>query len=325
MGLAQPKLETMASQTEKTNKGEETSEGEMKPIIIIDEDETEASSQRVHSPSLLRKARKTSDSSDEPVKPAVHLTVEGMKKRSISQKSSSTSTLFIKDTINAPDVDAVVKCMATVFYRNMKGTENTKDKTFRKIFSEHLHPLEKDSKLDLENTPNTKTIWHFLNVIFTVEQLSAECGVMAMAYLDRLTESTGITLHASNWRRIALSGIILASKVWEDQAVWNVDFLSCFPNVTVNDLNILERHLLNLLKFNVSLTSAEYAKFYFELRAISERGSKKFALAPLTKKKQERLEKKSRGMEDVHKSSTLLRAQSHDAWKGRKQGPSVIN
>lgn len=35
---------------------------------------------------------------------------------------------------------------------------------------------------------------------------------MAFAYIDRLVTLTNITLHASNWRRIVLGALILASK-----------------------------------------------------------------------------------------------------------------
>lgn len=101
---------------------------------------------------------------------------------------------------------------------------------------------------------------------------------------------TGVTIHASNWRRIVLGALILASKVWEDQAVWNVDFLNVFPNLTVDDLNQLERHYLNSLQFNVSLKASVYAKYYFELRALSERDSQHFPLKPLDKEGQKRLE-----------------------------------
>jgi hypothetical protein len=45
-------------------------------------------------------------------------------------------------------------------------------------------------------------------------QLSAECGIMMLAYIDRILNAGagGVTLHASNWRRITLSTLILASK-----------------------------------------------------------------------------------------------------------------
>jgi hypothetical protein len=49
--------------------------------------------------------------------------------------------------------------------------------------------------------------------------------------------------------------------VWEDQAVWNVDFLELFPLATPNDLGQLEKKLLSLLGFDVSLKASEYVHF----------------------------------------------------------------
>ncbi len=88
------------------------------------------------------------------------------------------------------------------------------------------------------------------------------CGVCVL----RLT---CVPQHATNWRRLILSALILASKVWEDQAVWNVDFLSVFPNVSVKDLNALERKFLEVLSYNVGMKASEYAKYYFDLRQRS--------------------------------------------------------
>ena len=51
-----------------------------------------------------------------------------------------------------------------------------------------------------------------------------------------MLEHTGITLHAINWARIVLGGVILASKVWDDHAVWNIDYCQIFPDVDVTDL-----------------------------------------------------------------------------------------
>jgi hypothetical protein len=103
--------------------------------------------------------------------------------------------------------------------------------------------------------------------------------------------------------------------VWEDQAVWNVDFLNVFPNLTVDDLNQLERHYLNSLQFNVSLKASVYAKYYFELRALSERDSQHFPLKPLDKEGQKRLEIRSKGLETTAKKNKVQRSQSMDTYK----------
>ena len=72
--------------------------------------------------------------------------------------------------------------------------------------------------------------------------------------------------------------------------MWNVDFLSVFPNVSVKDLGQLEKVLLRLLSYEVTLNGKVYAKYYFDLRAIAETNERNFPLQPLTKEDVARLE-----------------------------------
>jgi hypothetical protein len=78
--------------------------------------------------------------------------------------------------------------------------------------------------------------------------------------------------------------------VWEDLAVWNVDFVSIFKNLNIKDLGFLEKQLLKLLEYNVSVPSSLYAKYYFELRELAEKDAKSFPLTPLDKDRAEQLE-----------------------------------
>lgn len=128
---------------------------------------------------------------------------------------------------------------------------------------------------------------------------------MMLAYIDRIISFTDITLDHTNWRRVILSTLILASKVWEDQAVWNVDFCSVFPKVTAQDLGNLEKVLLRLLEFNVTLQASTYTKYYFELRAFAERDSKYFPLEPLDKEGAKRLESRSATEEEKARSEEI--------------------
>jgi len=149
-----------------------------------------------------------------------------------------------------------------------------------------------------------------LSLIFNGEKLSAECAVMALAYIDRLISLTSLHLHASNWRRITLGAIILASKVWEDQAVWNVDFLNVFPYMSVDDLNRLERQFLNAIQYMVTLKSSVYTKYFFELRSLSDKSN--FPMDPLNEERLKDLEIKTQNIEDEFNVQMPNRSRSED-------------
>jgi len=176
--------------------------------------------------------------------------------------------------------------------------------------------------------PDVDRIYRFISVIFDTEQLSAECAIMTLAYIERIISLTGLTLNAYNWRRVVLSTLILASKVWEDQAVWNVDFCSVFPHVTAKDLAELEKVLLRLLQFNVSLQSSDYTKYYFELRGFAERDSRNFPLKPLDKDGAQKLETRSASEEEKAKATLgkekFPRSKSQDSLTDATRSPRVV-
>jgi len=213
------------------------------------------------------------------------------------RRSNSTSSIFVDYTIENPVVSEIVECLARALFYNIKQSE-TKGSPIpgpvSLIFSEERFPLNDD--FDLEASPSLNKIMNFLSLIFNGEKLSAECGVMALAYIDRLLSLTSIHLHASNWRRVTLGAIIVASKVWEDQAIWNVDFLNVFPYIGVSDLNRLERQSLNTIQFLVNLKSSVYTKYFLDLRSLSNKNN--FSLEPLTDEQLKQLEIKSQVLQD---------------------------
>jgi len=226
-------------------------------------------------------------------------------------KSNSTSSLYVNSTLSAPNLEQVLWCMGTaIFYHTTAGhtCPNKQPGTFE-IFDEHVHPMTKG--VILSDAPTQKQIYTFIHTIFKVEKLPAECAILCLAYIERLMSKTKIILRSSTWRRVTLGALILASKVWEDQAVWNVDFLSVFPNMSVNDLGKLEKYFLELVDYNVSLKGSEYAKYYFELRELAEKDSKSFPLKPLTTLGAHRLEQ--RAIETERRVRKLQRTSSADS------------
>ncbi|KAI4891737.1 hypothetical protein NFI96_003699 [Prochilodus magdalenae] len=162
------------------------------------------------------------------------------------------------------------------------------------------HKSEVPSDYD-KHDPEQKQIYRFVRTLFSAAQLTAECAIVTLVYLERLLTYAEIDICPANWKRIVLGAILLASKVWDDQAVWNVDYCQILKDITVEDMNELERQFLELLQFNINVPSSVYAKYYFDLRSLSEANNLSFPLEPLSREKAQKLEAISRLCDDKYK------------------------
>jgi hypothetical protein len=255
------------------------------------------------------------------------------KGRKAKIQSSTTSTMMLQSTLTAPDVDQLLKCLALAIYTHLQAAENESPASLLElkesaIFDEVQNKLWTEPSLTDVRFPSVESIYKFIQAIFHVERLSHECAILCLAYIERVMRNSHVRLRPNTWRRIILGALILASKVWEDQAVWNVDFLAVFPAMTVKDLGRLEAKFLNLLKFSVGLKASTYAKYYFELRKhfMSE---SEFPLQPLDKEGQKRLEMRSQSEQEKHAKSHLTgstsRSHSVDFGVSPRSPPAVLN
>lgn len=84
--------------------------------------------------------------------------------------------------------------------------------------------------------PDARCLYRFIRNLFNAGQLSPECAIITLVYVERLLTYADVDVGPSTWKRMVLGAILLASKVWDDQAIWNLDYCILFKNLSVNDL-----------------------------------------------------------------------------------------
>ncbi|CAB4061772.1 Putative cyclin-Y-like protein 3,Cyclin-Y,Cyclin-Y-like protein 1-A,Cyclin-Y-like protein 2,Cyclin-Y-like protein 1-B,Cyclin-Y-like protein 1 [Lepeophtheirus salmonis] len=218
----------------------------------------------------------------------------------LSQKSKcSCSTIFLDDsTVSQPNLKNTIKCVSLAIYYHIKNRSSST--MVLDIFDEKLHPLTKESVSADYNqfNPELRTIFKFIRTLFSAAQLTAECAIITLVYLERLLTYAEVDITPGSWKRITLGAILLASKVWDDQAVWNVDYCQIMKDLTVEDMNELERQFLEMLQFNINVPSSVYAKYYFDLRTLAEANDLSFPAEPLSKERAQKLEAMSQQCEE---------------------------
>uniref|UniRef100_H2SBQ3 Cyclin Y n=1 Tax=Takifugu rubripes TaxID=31033 RepID=H2SBQ3_TAKRU len=233
----------------------------------------------------------------------------------LRRKHSSCSTIFLDDsTISQPHLKHTIKCVALAIYYHIKNSIYLYLSVIIYIsflWQKSALPPDYD-----QHDPEQRQIYRFIRTLFSAAQLTSECAIVTLVYLERLLTYAEICICPGSWRRIVLGSILLASKVWDDQAVWNVDYCQILKDMTVEDMNELERRFLELLQFNINVPSSVYAKYYFDLRSLSESNNLNVPLEPLSRDKAQRLEAISRLCDDKFKD--IRRA-------ARKRSGSVDN
>jgi hypothetical protein len=226
-------------------------------------------------------------------KPSRRATVTGMGSGAntggLLRRNNSMSTIFVEETLEQPHHERTIKCVCAVLRLHMLEACNSKAATssdydvFRDASS--YPDVSSPSKAEFDAVasdisdgcrviPSLEIITSFFSLVFFKTQMETECIIIALIYCERLLKVTRGRLHIddSNWRSVIFASLIMASKVWDDLSMWNVDFSNVFASsFNLRRINELEMAMLNALKYYVKVTAGEYAKYYFHLRSMMAR------------------------------------------------------
>lgn len=214
----------------------------------------------------------------------------------------------MKTTPSKPDVVELITCLTAELEKRMNDAQNQNYKNADDMFDERLYvPTAK-----CESVPSTAEIKTFVTKVFKEAEVGEEVIVMAFVYLKRLTECSPVRLASTNWKLLILSCFMLASKVWEEEAVWNEDFLSLFPAISVTKFAKVEMQMLNAMKFEVCVKASTYAEAYFELTSLST-SKRDWKRKPLTPDEARDLEIRTVGLETRSKAMERSKRRNSDA------------
>ena len=145
---------------------------------------------------------------------------------------------------------------------------------------QHQQPVHQKGSSNNGSLPSLEEIKAFYREFYQRSQMEFDAIIMSLIYVERLIKLTNGAVMPSpyNWASVIFSCMVLASKVWDDLSMWNIDF----SNVSVNSgvlspfslkrINELELAVLACLNFAVAIPGSEYAKYYYLLRSMMIRG-----------------------------------------------------
>jgi hypothetical protein len=118
--------------------------------------------------------------------------------------------------------------------------------------------------------PAIDEIYYYCMYIIVSGRMEKEIPILCLIYIERFLRKSGLLMNHSNWKRITLISLILASKIWDDDSLENVHFPQVLSDISLKEVSSLEKVFLNLIDFDLVIRGAEYAKYYFILKTLSK-------------------------------------------------------
>jgi Cyclin, N-terminal domain len=242
-------------------------------------------------------------------------------------RRNTGGTIYVNGTMSNPDVEATIKCVCGVYRAHLVQASQGRNKhspvsvvvsNNMNVFNDLYHMPPSSRKFYINNMnsqqealPNLADIVEFYQEFYRRSQMEFDTIIMSLIYVERLIKTANVIPGPTNWRSVLFSCMVLASKVWDDLSMWNIDFSNVASGNTDNTqapgltlftlqrVNQLELVLLKSLSFDVRVPASEYAKYYFLIRTMLLRsGLLEGAAKPLCKEEAKLLENRTSHYQD---------------------------
>ena len=243
--------------------------------------------------------------------------------------SNSTSSIYVTSTVSKPNTIEVLQAISSVLHCIIhQGSIGHQEpapmaSSAIQVFDERIYvPAQTGKRLkwsqDSEGVPPPEIVFRFLKSCVDRASFSSECMVIALILLNRLlaVSSVPIVVHAYNWRLFFLTSILLAQKIWDDVSLANTDFPIVWRHATqIADYSLdalafcqMESTMLELLSFNLFISTSLYTQYIFELRSVYEA---EFSTAfPINAQPPAFLESRSSSSGDTMRANIMLPSRS---------------
>ena len=117
--------------------------------------------------------------------------------------------------------------------------------------------------------PETEEVMRFIRNVMDKMQLTTECIVIGLIYLEKVMLTGKIEIRDFNWKPLVFTATLLASKFWEDIIWYNVDFVDNLQIYSLRSINRMESEFLSLCGYNIYVSAEMYEQYQEQVRAIS--------------------------------------------------------
>lgn len=211
---------------------------------------------------------------------------EDYKKDTAKSKSSllsSAGTFSMEYSIDSPHPIMELTQITEQSYegspqkRFMEAGEVKVPKNIQEIFNTEFD----DCNCFTGTPPEEEEIYNFCKNVIARSRMEKEVSILCLIYMERFIEKTGIYVSEKNWKKLLFMCLILASKVWDDESYENVHFAQVFSIISLREINSMEMIFLSMIDYEVNIKNSDYARYYFVMRAFSQKNNRSFPLKPL--------------------------------------------